>query len=116
MNEIGYHAPRIERAWTTRDLVARSLSLAMGMTACLLHAATSPLENALARHWSGDYVLAARVAFWVGTILGGLLGMAGMFLGVSLVARRVPTFGMAMLGLLAGLIALYVAAMTIARQ
>lgn len=103
MNQIDYPTPVSQRLWTTRDVLAGATSLAVGMGACILQAAASPLESALANHWNNDYVLASQVAFWLATIPGGLLAITGMFLGVSVVARGVRTFGLAMLGILVNL-------------
>ena len=115
MNEIGYFAPpAVPRAWATRDVLLGATALAMGMAACVLHMMTSPIENALAAHYRGDYVLASRVAIWLATVPGGVLALGGMFLSVSLLARRVPTFGLAKLGAIAGLVAVYVTALTLA--
>lgn len=114
MNRIEYATPVSRRTWTTRDVLAGATSLAVGMGACILQAAASPLESALARHWSGDYVLGSRVAFWLATIPGGLLAIVGMFLGVSVVARGAPTFGLAKLGIFISLCGVLFAAKTIA--
>jgi hypothetical protein len=114
VNEIGYFAPpAVQRAWATRDVLLGAVALAMGIATFVLHAMTSPIENALAAHYKGDYVLASRVAFWLTTVPAGVLALGGMFLSVSLLARRVPTLGLAKLGAVAGLAAVYVTALAL---
>ena len=112
--EIGYFAPPIaQRTWATRDVLLGAAALAMGMAACVLIAMSSPIESTMARYFAGDYVLASRMTFWLATIPAGVIGLGGMFMSVSLLARRVRTFGLAMLGAFTGAAAVYLTALTL---
>jgi len=115
VNEIEYFAPPVvRRAWATRDVLLGAAALAMGIAACVLHMMLSPIENALAAQYKGDYVLASRVAFWLVTIPGSVIALVGMYLSVSLLARRVSTLGLAKLGAAVGVCAVYLTALTLA--
>ena len=59
-------------------------------------------------------MLANRLTFWLATIPGGLLAVGALFLSVSLVARRVPTLGLAKVATLVALAATYLTALTLA--
>ena len=116
MNEIDYFAPvPVRRTWATRDVVLGATALAMGIAACVLHMMSSPIENGIAAQLKADYVLAARVTFWLATIPGGILALGGMFLSASLLARRAPTLGLAKLAAITGLVAVYMTALSLAR-
>jgi hypothetical protein len=116
VNEIEYFAPApVRRTWATRDVVLGAVALAMGMAACVLHAMSSPIENAIAAQLKADYVLASRATFWLATVPGGVLGVGGMFLSASLLARRAPTLGLAKLAAITSLAAVYMTALSLAR-